>query len=109
MTNVPDDIGDAPLAELRVKLVNTALAYKNEQVRNNIFERKLDGARMQLKKREAVIQEISDMQEENAQRSRQLQKMEREREREASYANAIEQQETVICKLQKLLEESVES
>ena len=82
MTNVPDDIGDAPLAELRVKLVNTALAYKNEQVRNNIFERKLDGARMQLKKREAVIQEISDMQEENAQRSRQLQKMERERERD---------------------------
>ena len=35
--------------------------------------------------------------------------MEREREREASYAQAIAQQETVICKLEKLLEESVES
>lgn len=35
--------------------------------------------------------------------------MEREREREASYAQAILQQETVICKLEKLLEESVES
>ena len=35
--------------------------------------------------------------------------MEREREREASYAKAIQQQEAVICKLQKLLEESVES
>ena len=41
--------------------MNTALAYKNEQVRNSIFERKLDGARMQLKKREGVIQGISDL------------------------------------------------
>ena len=54
------------LDELRIKLVNTALAYKNEQVRNNIFERKLDGARIQLKKREGIIQEISDLQEDNA-------------------------------------------
>ena len=46
MTNVPDDIRDAPLHEIRLKLVNTALAYKNEQVRNSIFERKLDGARI---------------------------------------------------------------
>ena len=61
LTNVPDDIKDTPLTELRLKLVNTALAYKNEQVRNSIFERKLDGARMQLKKRENVIQEISDL------------------------------------------------
>ena len=46
LTNVPDDIRDAPLHEIRLKLVNTALAYKNEQVRNSIFERKLDGARI---------------------------------------------------------------
>ena len=46
LTNTPDEIKNLPLAELRIKLVNTALAYKNEQVRNNIFERKLDGARM---------------------------------------------------------------
>ena len=55
LTNVPEDIQSLPLADLRIKLVNTALAYKNEQVRNNIFERKLDGARMQLKKREGII------------------------------------------------------
>ena len=61
LTNVPDDIQQMSLQELRIKLVNTALACKNEQVRNNIFERKLDGARMQLKKREVVIQEISDL------------------------------------------------
>lgn len=35
--------------------------------------------------------------------------MEREKERETAYARAIEQQEAVIAKLQKLLEESVES
>ena len=46
LTNVPEDIQALSLPELRLKLVNTALAYKNEQVRNNIFERKLDGARM---------------------------------------------------------------
>jgi len=55
LTNVPDDIRETPLHELRLRLVNTALAYKNEQVRNSIFERKLDGARIQLKKREGVI------------------------------------------------------
>lgn len=55
LTNVPEEIQGLPLAELRIKLVNTALAYKNEQVRNNVFERKLDGARMQLKKREGII------------------------------------------------------
>ena len=67
LTNVPEDIQSLSLAELRIKLVNTALAYKNEQVRNNIFERKLDGARIQLKKREGIIQEISDLQEDNCQ------------------------------------------
>jgi len=35
--------------------------------------------------------------------------MERERERETAYAGAIEQQEVVIARLQRLLEESVES
>jgi len=44
-----------PLEEMRLKLVNTALAYKSEQIRNNIFERKLDGVRVQLKKREEII------------------------------------------------------
>ena len=62
-----------------MKLVNTALAYKNEQVRNGIFERKLDGAKMQLKKREGLIQEISDLQEENEGRAKELDKLERER------------------------------
>ena len=60
LTNVPEDISSLSLQELRIKLVNTALSYKNEQVRNNIFERKLDGARIQLKKRESIIQEITD-------------------------------------------------
>ncbi len=46
LTNIPDDIKDTKLPELRIKLVKTALAYKNEQVRNNLFERKLDGARL---------------------------------------------------------------
>ena len=99
LTNVPDDIRDTSLPDVRLKLVNTALAYKNEQVRNNIFERKLDGARMQLKKRESIIQEISDLQEENGQRTKELDKMEREKERETAYAKAIEQQEAVIAKL----------
>lgn len=56
LTSVPAEIKAMPLQEMRLKLVNTALAYKNEQVRNNAFERKLDGARMQLKKREEIIQ-----------------------------------------------------
>ena len=90
LTNVPEDIQSLSLAELRIKLVNTALAYKNEQVRNNIFERKLDGARMQLKKREGIIQEISDLQEDNASSQKELDKYERERERETGYARAIE-------------------
>jgi len=46
LTDVPEDIRSLPLHDLRMRLVNTALAYKNEQVRNNIFERKLDGARV---------------------------------------------------------------
>ena len=90
LTNVPTDIRNIPLQELRLKLVNTALAYKNEQVRNSIFERKLDGARLQLKKREGIIQDISDLQEENAVREKELGKMERERERETAYARAID-------------------
>ena len=45
MIDVPEEIKSLPLPELRIQLVNTALAYKNEQVRNNLFERKLDGAR----------------------------------------------------------------
>ena len=90
LTNVPEDIQSLPLADLRIKIVNTALSYKNEQVRNNIFERKLDGARMQLKKREGIIQEISDLQEDNTARQKDLDKYEREREREAGYARAIE-------------------
>ena len=90
LTNVPEDIQSLSLAELRIKLVNTALAYKNEQVRNNIFERKLDGARIQLKKREGIIQEISDLQEDNASSQKELDKYERERERETGYARAIE-------------------
>ena len=87
---MPDDIKKMPLHELRTRLVSTALAYKSEQVRNNIFERKLDGARMQLKKRETIIGEISDLQEENAARTKELGKMERERERETAYAKAID-------------------
>ena len=87
---MPEDIQSLPLADLRIKIVNTALSYKNEQVRNNIFERKLDGARMQLKKREGIIQEISDLQEDNTARQKDLDKYEREREREAGYARAIE-------------------
>lgn len=55
LTKVPDDILKMPLEEMRLKLVNTALAYKSEQIRNNIFERKLDGVRVQLKKREEII------------------------------------------------------
>ena len=90
LTNIPDDIHNLPLAELRIKLVNTALSYKNEQVRNNIFERKLDGARIQLRKREGIIQEISELQEDNTQNQKDLDKFEREREREAGYARAIE-------------------
>ena len=35
--------------------------------------------------------------------------MEREKEKEAGYARAIEQQESVKCKLEKLMEESVDS
>lgn len=35
--------------------------------------------------------------------------MEREKEKESSYAKAIEQQESVICKLEKLMEESIDS
>lgn len=90
LTTLPDDIKNTSLQDLRLKLINTALAYKNEQVRNSIFERKLDGARMQLKKREGIIQEISDFQEENAVREKELGKMERERERETAYARAID-------------------
>ncbi len=30
LTNIPDDIKDTKLPELRIKLVKTALAYKNE-------------------------------------------------------------------------------
>lgn len=45
MTKVPQDIQEMPLHLLRTNLLNTAVAFKNEQVRNNLFEHKLEGAK----------------------------------------------------------------
>ena len=108
-SNLPANVAKMSLAELRTELISTALAYKGEQTRNEVFEKKLDGARSQLKRREETIQSISDLQEDNSRRQELLNKMEREKEKESSYAKAIEQQESVICKLEKLMEESIDS
>ena len=45
MTKVPQDIQEMPLHLLRTNLLNTAVSFKNEQVRNNLFEHKLEGAK----------------------------------------------------------------
>ena len=64
-SKLPANVAEMTLGELRTELVSTALAYKGEQTRNQLFETKLDGARGQLKKREDIIQSISNLQEEN--------------------------------------------
>ena len=44
-SKLPPNVAGMSLAELRTELVSTALAYKGEQTRNEVFEKKLDGAR----------------------------------------------------------------
>ena len=61
MTKVPQDIQEMPLHLLRTNLLNTAVSFKNEQVRNNLFEHKLEGAKAQLRKKERLIQEITEI------------------------------------------------
>ena len=54
-SKLPPNVAEMSLADLRTELVSTALAYKGEMTRNDVFEKKLDGAREQLKRREDTI------------------------------------------------------
>jgi hypothetical protein len=55
---LPDDIEDLTLGELRKQLVSTGLAYKGERIRNEEFEKKLEGAVRQLDRRDKVIAQL---------------------------------------------------
>ena len=44
-SKLPPNVAEMSLADLRTELVSTALAYKGEMTRNDVFEKKLDGAR----------------------------------------------------------------
>ena len=54
-------------------------------MRNEEFERKLEGALKQLDRRDKVIQDLGKLQEENSVAERKLSRLEKEQAREHSY------------------------
>ena len=51
---IPGEILKMPLSELRKQLIQIGSAYKGEKIRNQEFQKKLDGAIRQLDRREDV-------------------------------------------------------
>jgi hypothetical protein len=68
--------------ELRRQLVSTAMSYKNEKMRNQAFEQKLNLAIKQLSRREEVIQAVADLQEANEKSVDKMKALEHEKEKE---------------------------
>ena len=55
------------VTDLRKALVSTGFAYKGERMRTEEFQRKLDGALLQLQRREEIEQKLEESQEKNHQ------------------------------------------
>jgi hypothetical protein len=68
--------------ELRRQLVSTAMSYKNEKMRNQAFEQKLNLAIKQLSRREEVIQAVADLQEANEKSVDKMKALEHEKDKE---------------------------
>ena len=77
------------VTDLRKALVSTGFAYKGERMRTEEFQRKLDGALLQLQRREEIEQKLEEAQEKNHQLLSQQKRLERERDREQRYDEAI--------------------
>ena len=84
-TQVPIDVEKMALGEVRKQLVGTSLAYKGEKIRNDEFQRKLDGALRQLERKETTLEAIDKNTDRNKNLESKLGRMERERDRESQY------------------------
>lgn len=64
-TKISSDIHSMTLTDLRKALISTGFAYKGERMRTEEFQRKFDGALLQLQRREEVADKLEETREKN--------------------------------------------
>ena len=59
-TKISPDIHSMTLTDIRKALVSTGFAYKGERMRTEEFQRKFDGALLQLQRREEIVEHLEE-------------------------------------------------
>ncbi|CAD8086706.1 unnamed protein product [Paramecium primaurelia] len=104
---ITKEIAVMSMEELRQKIIKVAQAYRNERVRNEEFEKALKTAQKDIASARQLEVELESLQRVHQENAKKMLVMQQEIQKVGVYKEAVKKQETVISKLEKLMETSL--